>query len=234
MRGIGWILLFLLFFRLAEAQLGKIAVLFLQDKPEAGGLGLGLDTIGILYGTVGPVALIAGGILGGVAAAYWGFGKTVWPLVCAINLPDIVYVYLAVERPASLWAVGGCIAVEQFGYGLGYTAILLVMVALAENSGRYKTSHFAIMTGITILGMMLVGILSGYAERHLGVRHVLLVRHGLHDPEFSCGLSGLPADSGRFRPEKPLTGLPAAAAGRFPGRLRGWFRRRAGRACRSC
>lgn len=168
MRGIGWILLFLLFFRLAEAQLGKIAVLFLQDKPEAGGLGLGLDTIGILYGTVGPVALIAGGILGGVAAAYWGFGKTVWPLVCAINLPDIVYVYLAVERPASLWAVGGCIAVEQFGYGLGYTAILLVMVALAENSGRYKTSHFAIMTGITILGMMLVGILSGYAERHLG------------------------------------------------------------------
>ena len=72
------------------------------------------------------------------------------------------------ERPASLWVVGGCIAVEQFGYGLGYTAILLVMVALAENSGRYKTSHFAIMTGITILGMMLVGILSGYAERHLG------------------------------------------------------------------
>ena len=186
-----WILLFLLFFRLAEAQLGKIAVLFLQDKPEAGGLGLGLDTIGILYGTVGPVALIAGGILGGVAAAYWGFGKTVWPLVCAINLPDIVYVYLAVERPASLWAVGDCIAVEQFGYGLGYTAILLVMVALAENSGRYKTSHFAIMTGITIGRHSLR--LRREASR---VRHVLLVRHGLHDPEFSCGLSGLPADSG--------------------------------------
>ncbi|MBS1370809.1 MAG: MFS transporter [Lentisphaeria bacterium] len=168
MKGILWILLFLFFFRLAEAQLGKIAALFLQSGAEDGGLGLSLEAIGTLYGTVGPVALIAGGILGGVVVASCGFAKCIWPLVCAINLPDIVYVFLAVERPASLWAVGGCIAVEQFGYGLGYTAILLVMVALAENSGRYKTSHFAIMTGVTILGMMLVGGISGYAAELLG------------------------------------------------------------------
>ena len=168
MKGILWILLFLFFFRLAEAQLGKIAALFLQSGAEEGGLGLSLEAIGTLYGTVGPVALIAGGILGGVIVASYGFAKCIWPLVCAINLPDIVYVFLAVERPASLWAVGGCIAVEQFGYGLGYTAILLVMVALAEKSGRYKTSHFAIMTGVTILGMMLVGGISGYAAELLG------------------------------------------------------------------
>ena len=72
------------------------------------------------------------------------------------------------ERPASLWAVGSCIAVEQFGYGLGYTAVLLVMVALAERSGKFKTSHFAIMTGVTILGMMLIGGVSGYMAESLG------------------------------------------------------------------
>ena len=168
MKGIVWILLFLFLFRLAEAQLGKIAGLFLQSSPEQGGLGLSLEAIGTLYGTIGPLALIAGGILGGMLVAARGFAKCIWPLVCAINLPDIVYVYLAVERPASLWAVGGCIALEQFGYGLGYTAVLLVMVALAEKSGRFKTSHFAIMTGVTILGMMLIGGISGYVAEHLG------------------------------------------------------------------
>lgn len=168
MKGIIWILLFLFLFRLAEAQLGKIAALFLQSSREQGGLGLSLEAIGTLYGTVGPIALIAGGILGGVLVASRGFAKCIWPLVCAINLPDIVYVYLAVERPASLWAVGCCIAVEQFGYGLGYTAVLLVMVALAERSGKFKTSHFAIMTGVTILGMMLIGGVSGYMAESLG------------------------------------------------------------------
>lgn len=129
---------------------------------------MSLEAIGTLYGTVGPIALIAGGILGGMLVASYGFAKCVWPLVCAINLPDIVYVYLAMAQPSSLWTVGGCIAVEQFGYGLGYTAVLLVMVALAEKSGKFKTSHFAIMTGVTILGMMLIGGISGYVAESLG------------------------------------------------------------------
>ena len=168
LEGIVPLLLFLLLFRVAEAQLGKIAPLFLQGRPEEGGLGLSLLEMGRLYGTVGPVALLFGGILGGIAVASFGFGKTVWPMICAINLPDIVYVYLAVERPASPWIVGSGIAVEQFGYGVGYTAILLVMVALAERSGKYKTSHFAIMTGVSILGMMAVGSVSGWIEERLG------------------------------------------------------------------
>ena len=168
LKGILWFLLFLLLIRVAEAQLGKVAPLFLQSSAETGGLGLNLMEMGQLYGTVGPVALLLGGVLGGVAAAAFGFGKVIWPMVCALNLTDIVYVYLALERPASLWLAGGCIAVEQFGYGLGYTAILLVMVALAERSGKYKTSHFAIMTGVSILGMMAVGSVSGWIQEQLG------------------------------------------------------------------
>ncbi len=167
-RGILYFLFFLLLIRVAEAQLGKIASLFLQDSPENGGLGLSILEMGKLYGTVGPIALLLGGILGGVTVATFGFGRSVWPMLCALNLTDILYVYLAMQRPDSLWLVGGCIAVEQFGYGMGYTAILLVMMALSEHSGQYKTSHFAIMTGVSILGMMLFSTVSGWIQERLG------------------------------------------------------------------
>lgn len=129
---------------------------------------MSVEEFGLLYGTFGTVALTAGGICGGLAVARRGFGRMLWPLVCAINLPDIVYVYLAEFQPQSLWIIGSCIAVEQFGYGLGYTAFMLVMVAAAESSGAYKTSHFAIMTGISILGLCLIGMISGWVQEFLG------------------------------------------------------------------
>lgn len=203
LEGILPLLLFLLLFRVAEAQLGKIAPLFLQGSPAEGGLGLSLLEMGRLYGTVGPVALLLGGILGGIAVAAFGFGKTVWPMICAINLPDFVYVYLAVERPASQWIIGSCIAVEQFGYGIGYTAILLVMVALAERSGRFKTSHFAIMTGVSILGMMAVGSVSGWIEERLGYAGFFWYVIVCTIPSFLVAIPAvrlIPADFGKKQP----------------------------------
>ncbi len=166
--GVIGLIVFLFFYRVAEAQLGRMAVAFLKDGRDLGGLGLTLQEFGLLYGTIGIVALTAGGILGGVVSARWGFRATIWPLVCAINIPDIVYVYLAYCQPESLWMTGACIAVEQFGYGMGYTGFLLVMVAFAEDSGRYRTSHFAAMTGIAILGLSVIGMLSGYVQVKLG------------------------------------------------------------------
>ncbi len=167
-RGVWRLLAFLFFFRIAEAQLGKLAGVFLFDSPEAGGLGISLAQQGFLYGTVGVCALTAGGILGGICVAKWGFHRVVWPLALAINVPDAVYVYLAVVKPASLWCVGGCIAVEQFGYGLGYTVFLTVMLAAAGGSGRFQTSHFALMTAAAMLSLTFFGMISGAAQAALG------------------------------------------------------------------
>ncbi len=162
---------FLLFFRIAEAQLGKLAGVFLIDSAANGGLGITLEAQGFLYGTIGSLALLLGGITGGMLTSRFGFGRSIWLLVCAINLPDIVYVYLATALPQNLWIIGSCIAAEQFGYGLGYMAMILVMIAATENSGRYKTSHFAIMTGISILTLTLFGMVSGWIEERLGYRN---------------------------------------------------------------
>ncbi|MET0518921.1 MAG: MFS transporter [Burkholderiaceae bacterium] len=175
--GIAVILGFLLLYRFPEAQLLKLATPFLLDAPAAGGLGLTTKAVGIAYGTVGLTALTLGGLLGGWVISRWGLKRTLWPLVLAMHVPNAVFVLLALARPDHLWLVSGALAVEQFGYGLGFTAYLMYMILVAEGSpeeapGRprasYKTAHYAICTGFMALGMMLPGMWSGWLQQQLG------------------------------------------------------------------
>jgi len=166
---IGVFLLFLLFYRFAEAQLVKLAAPFLLDAREAGGLGLTTGQVGFVYGTVGTLALTVGGILGGIAASRHGLRAWLWPMVLAIQVPNVVYVYLAYALPDSFWIVNACVAVEQFGYGFGFAAYLLVMIYVAR--GAHQTAHYAICTGFMALGMMLPGMFSGWLQEAIGYQH---------------------------------------------------------------
>lgn len=159
-------ILYLLLFRFAEAQL-SVAVPFMLDSRATGALAISKVSQGLLYGTWGMLALTAGGILGGLVASKQGIGRWLWPMALAINLPNLVYVYLSFALPESLWNIGTMIVIEQFGYGFGYTGFTLFMVYYAIGSGKFTTSHFALMTGLMALGMMLPGMLSGYILEHI-------------------------------------------------------------------
>src|SRR5207248_11405230 len=117
---IGVLLLFLLFYRFAEAQLVKMVVPFLLDARETGGLGLTTGQVGFVYGTVGIVALTCGGLLGGMVASRWGLKFWLWPMVCIMHLPDAMFIYLAYAQPDNFGAINLCVALEQFGYGFGF------------------------------------------------------------------------------------------------------------------
>jgi len=162
-------LLFLLFYRFAEAQLVKLAAPFLLDAREAGGLALTTGQVGFVYGTVGTLALTLGGLLGGFAAARHGLRAWLWPMALAIQLPNAVYVYLSYARPDAFWIINTCVAIEQFGYGFGFAAYLLVMIYIAR--GEHKTAHYAICTGFMALGMMLPGMFSGWLQEQIGYPH---------------------------------------------------------------
>jgi len=166
---IGVILLFLLFYRFAEAQLVKLASPFLLDAQEVGGLALTTGEVGFVYGTVGILALTFGGILGGILAARHGLKFWLWPMIFAINLPNVVYVYLAYFIPESFVMINIAVAVEQFGYGFGFTAYMLYMIYVSE--GEHKTAHFAITTGFMALGMMIPGMFSGWIQDIIGYQH---------------------------------------------------------------
>ena len=163
---------FLLLYRLSESQLVKLAQPFLLDAQEVGGLALTTGQVGFVYGTVGIVALIIGGLLGGFLAAKHGLKKWIWWMVVAINLPNAVYIYLSYTQPDSLLIINICIALEQLGYGFGFTAYMLVMIYVAE--GEFKTAHFAITTAFMALGMMIPGMWSGWLQELIGYRHFFI------------------------------------------------------------
>ena len=163
---IGVAVAFVLFYRFAEGQVVKLVTPFLLDSVEAGGLALTTGEVGLVYGTIGVAALTVGGILGGIVAARDGLGRWLWPMVLAINVPNAVYLALAVFRPEGLVAVSAAVAVEQFGYGFGFAAFLLVLIWIAE--GEHKTAHYAIGTGLMALGMMIPGMFSGWLEDIVG------------------------------------------------------------------
>jgi PAT family beta-lactamase induction signal transducer AmpG len=157
---------FLLTFRLGEAQAIKMVTPFLLDPAAKGGLGLSTAQVGLAYGTVGMLALTAGGLAGGFMISRMGLKRWLWPMTLAVHVPNLAFVLLAIFRPTGLATIASAIAIEQFGYGFGFTAYIMFMVMIAD--GAHKTAHYAIATGFMALGMMLPGMASGWIQERLG------------------------------------------------------------------
>jgi PAT family beta-lactamase induction signal transducer AmpG len=166
------ILLFLLFYRFAEAQLVKLVSPFLLDPREKGGLGLSTSEVGVVYGTVGIIALTVGGLLGGYVIFKKGLRWWLWPMVIIMHAPDLMFVYLSQFQPTNFLLINIAVALEQFGYGFGFTAYSMYMIYISQ--GEYKTAHFAICTGIMALGMMLPGMISGKIQELIGYQHFFI------------------------------------------------------------
>ncbi|MEW6653567.1 MAG: MFS transporter [Bacteroidota bacterium] len=157
---------FLLLYRFAESQLVKLVQPFLLDPRSNGGLGLTTSEVGIVYGTVGIIALTLGGLIGGYAISKKGLKFWLWPMVFFMNVPNLAFVYLSAYQPTSFFLINTAVAFEQFGYGFGFTAYMMYMIMISQ--GEHKTAHFAICTGIMALGMMLPGMTSGAIQEVIG------------------------------------------------------------------
>jgi PAT family beta-lactamase induction signal transducer AmpG len=186
------LVLFLLLYRLGEAQLVKMVSPFLLDPRGQGGLALTTTQVGFVYGTVGIIALTLGGILGGWAVAKDGLKRWLWPMLFAIHLPDAVFIYLAYVQPTNLALIQACVAIEQFGYGFGFTAFVMYMIYIAR--GEHPTAHYAICTGFMALGMMLPGMWSGWLQDHIGYPHFFTVVILATIPSFLVAMA-LPLDA---------------------------------------
>ena len=166
-------ILFMLLYRMPEGLLVKVSTLFLIDSTGSGGLGLSPQELGFVQGTVGVIGLTLGGILGGIVAGKDGLKRWLWPMVCAITLPDIVYVFMAYALPHSLLLINVCIFIEQFGYGFGFTAYMLYLIYYSQ--GEYKTSHYALCTAFMALSMMIPGLFAGALQEMVGYRMFFII-----------------------------------------------------------
>ena len=164
-KDLGLVLAFLLLYRLGESQLVKMIQPFLLDARTVGGLGLSTKQVGIVNG-VGVVTLLLGGLLGGYLISRHGLKRMLWPMLLVMHVPNVAYVFLALAQPDSLAVIGGAVALEQLGYGFGFTAYMVYLMLTAE--GPHKTAHYAIGTGFMALGMMVPGMAAGWIEDHVG------------------------------------------------------------------
>ena len=164
--GVWLAIVFMLLYRLPEALSVKMLTPFMLDATEAGGLGLSTAQSGLVYGTVGVIALTVGGILGGIWSARVGLRKALWPMALALALPCSVYLYMALVQPSNILSIYFCVALDQFGYGFGFTAYMLYMIYFSQ--GEYSTSHYAVCTAFMALSMMIPGFFAGMLQEALG------------------------------------------------------------------
>ena len=164
-----FMLLFIFTYRLGEAFLTKVTMLFLKDSVANGGLGLDNGQYGFLYGTLGTLFLTIGGILGGICISRWGLARCIIPMVICLDVPDLLYVWLSnqaltAEVP-SLFTIGACVSIEQLGYGFGFSAFMIYLLECAK--GPYETSHYAFLTALMAFGLLVPSTLSGYVQEAL-------------------------------------------------------------------
>lgn len=168
-----WVaIVFMLLYRLPEAQLVKLINPFLLDPTDAGGLGLSTAQVGIVYGTVGIIGLTVGGIIGGIVAARRGLKFWLRPMAWSMSMTCLTFVYLSFVTSPSLPVINICVFIEQFGYGFGFTAYMLYLIYFSE--GRHRTAHYSICTGFMALGMMLPGMAAGWIQETIGYQNFFL------------------------------------------------------------
>jgi len=170
--GFRWILCFIVFYRFGEAMVFAMASLFILDKPEAGGMGVTLEHLGVIKMIGQSGGLILGGLLGGWWISRVGLRKAFWPLVICMHVPNLLYVWAAYELPSAAWLYP-VVFLEAFGYGVGFAGYFVYLMHVAQR-GRFVTSHYAIGTGLGALFITFATIAAGIIQSVFGYKGVFL------------------------------------------------------------
>ena len=179
-----WLMVaFAFLFRLSIGFLEKVGQFFMVDPLEKGGLGLNNEMLGIIYGTYGLIAVLAGSLLGGFFVARRGLKPTLFLLCCAVNIPNITFLLLSIYQPSSLTLIAAGVVIEKFSFGFGSVGFMIyLMQQLAP--GKYTTTHYAFGTGLMGLCMMVTGVISGHLQQMLGYTHYFIFVMAATIPSF--------------------------------------------------
>ncbi len=161
------ILFFILFYRFGEAMVGKMSALFLKDSIDQGGLAIANDQLGLMNGVAGVIGIVLGGLLGGYTVSRIGLRKAFWPLAFAMHVPNLMYVWASSGVKVPIEAIYGILFVDQFGYGFGFAGYMVYLMWVAQR-GNFKTSHYAIGTGMGALCIAIAGVVGAAIQANYG------------------------------------------------------------------
>jgi MFS transporter, PAT family, beta-lactamase induction signal transducer AmpG len=180
-----WVVMaFALTYRLGESLLVRMIAPFLMDTPEAGGLGLSTQQLGVMYGTFGTIASTLGGIAGGILLSRVPLRRVMLPFGVLMSGSNVAYVLLAWLQPSGLqtlhlslfgaditWDINGwaqaAIIFESFCYGFGSAAFFYYLCIYSAQS-EHAASTFALAMAFMGLGWSIPAVFSGLLQQAVG------------------------------------------------------------------
>jgi PAT family beta-lactamase induction signal transducer AmpG len=167
---------FILLYKLGDFALGPMVRPFWLDK------GLTTDQIGLITGTLGVIAAIAGGLTGGVFMARFGIFHGLWFLglwQAVSNLSYLAVAYFPDSGPTAIYAAS---VAESFCGGLGTSAFLAYLMSICRK--EYSATQYAVLSALFRVSGIIAGALSGAITGKIGYFQYFALSFFLSIPAF--------------------------------------------------
>jgi PAT family beta-lactamase induction signal transducer AmpG len=175
--GLAQVALFILFYKLGDLAMGPMVPIFWVDR------GLTTDQIGMITGTLGMLATIAGGLAGGLFMARFGIFHGLWFLGIWQAGAHLSYGWVAAYPETGNLGVYAASITESFCAGLGTAAFLAFLMSVCRK--QYSATQYALLTALFRVPGIIFGALSGWAATHMGYSQYFVLTFFLCIPAFA-------------------------------------------------
>ncbi|RKH63675.1 AmpG family muropeptide MFS transporter [Corallococcus aberystwythensis] len=153
------VLAFLVLYKLGDAIAASMVTPFYIE------LGFSNTEIGALSKTLGMVATIGGGLLGGVLMVKLSMRRALFIFGAAQGLTNLAFMALALVGKNDLM-LAATIAVDNVCTGLGVTAFAAFVMSLCHKS--FSATQYALLSALGTIANRLIGSVSGYLATWMG------------------------------------------------------------------
>jgi PAT family beta-lactamase induction signal transducer AmpG len=168
-----WVVIFLFVYNAGEAQLIKIVPLYLLDQFSAGGLGLNVSSVGVIYGGLGVLAMMGGALASSFILRKRSLAKSITPITALPIMTNMLLLISCSFPHMPIWGLAAIIMLTQFAFGLSNTLYLTFILHLM-NGRPLQMSLYAVGTAIMALSFAFCGAMSGVIQEMLGYQRFFL------------------------------------------------------------
>lgn len=168
---------FILLYKLGDMAMGPMVRPFWLAR------GLSTTEIGLITGSLGVVASIAGGLAGGLFMVRYGIYHGLWFLGLWQSLSNLAYVWVAADPASGSFAIYIASAVESFCGGLGTSAFLAFLMSICRK--QYSATQYAMLSALFRVTGIIAGALSGLTAYHIGYAYYFGLTFLLSLPAFA-------------------------------------------------
>jgi len=158
--GVVQVTLFILLYKLGDMSMGPMVRPFWLARD------LSLTQIGLITGTLGILASIAGGLAGGLFMARYGIFHGPWFLGLWQSMSNLTYAWVAMVPDSGNWGIYAASVAESFCGGLGTAAFLAFLMSICKK--EFSATQYAILSALFRITGIVAGALSGWATFRIG------------------------------------------------------------------